>query len=256
MSSTETLAGADAERIKKLIDSLEPDIEEGARSEFGDKSAKAAEELSEIGEPAVGPLIAALPRTTWAHWTLGSIGGEAAFQALCAELRTGDLVRIDAAARALGRIHDPRALEFLRPYASTTSTEIYQAVTEAMTAIEKAPTVELDWLKLDKEDPLGQAKRVWAQLDRIREDDVLRERAIQWHREFIAAMPEFKFKSDQEKGDVWGMLGTLIYYFLNPDRSDIYGGCPEAEHCYEECLKLRPDRHDIWFNLQALHRLK
>jgi hypothetical protein len=250
------LAAADAERIRKLIDSLEPDIEEGMRSEFGDRSAKAAAELSKIGDPAVGPLIRALPRTTWAHWALSLIGRDAAFQALCGELRTGDWMRVEAAARGLGRMRDPRALEFLRPHVSTTSAEVYRAVTEAIASIERAQMGECDWLRLDRENPVGLAKRVWSQFDQIREDATLRERSIQWHREFVAAMPELKFRSDQERGDVWGMLGTLIYYFLNPDRSDIYGSCPEAEHCYEQCLKYTPDRHDIKFNLQALRRLK
>jgi len=256
MTSTESSATADAERIGELINSLEPDIEEGMSSEIGDRSAKAATELSKIGEPAVEPLIRALPRTSWAHYALSLIGGDAAFQALCGELRTGDWMRVEAAARGLGRMRDPRALEFLRPHVSTTSAEVYGAVTEAIANIERAQIGERDWLRLDREDPVGQAKRVWPQFDKIREDSELRERAIQWHREFVAAMPELKFRSDQERGDVWGMLGTLIYYFLNPDRSDIYGGCPEAEHCYEQCLKYTPDRHDIKFNLQALRRGK
>jgi len=224
------------------------------RSEIGDRSSKAAAELSKIGEPAVEPLIQALPRTSWAHYALSLIGGEVAFQALCRELRTGSWRRIEAAARGLGRMKDPRALGFLRPHASTTSAEAYRAVTEAIASIERAQIGEHEWLRLDKENPVGQAKRVWSQFDQIREDVKLRERAIQWHGEFVAAMPDLKFSSDQERGDVWGMLGTLIYYFLNPDRGGIYGSCPEAEHCYEQCLKLTPDRHDIKFNLQALRR--
>jgi hypothetical protein len=45
----------------------------------------------------------------------------------------------------------------------------------------------------------------------------LREETIKWHRGFVAAMPSLQFQSDETRGNIWAMLGTLIYYLKNPD---------------------------------------
>jgi len=152
-------------------------------------------------------------------------------------------------------------LELLKPHLSTRSTEVFDAVTEAISSIERAQIGEEQWLQVDRNNPYDQVKRVWAQLTpsgfhEIRRDNSLRERAIQWHRSFVAAMPELKFASDKERGHAWAMLGTLIFYFLNPEQRFMYKEdiehCPEAVYCYEQCLKYTPDRTDIQKYLRSV----
>jgi len=43
------------------------------------------------------------------------------------------------------------------------------------------------------------------------------------------------------KARAWSMLGTAMYYLLNPSTSTINRPCPEAKFCYEQALKLQPD---------------
>jgi len=112
-------------------------------------------------------------------------------------------------------------------------------------SIESKQIGEKRRFRVDRTNPYGQVKKVWSQFDEIRDDASLRENAIQWHRDFVAAMPKLKFGSDEERGHTWAMLGTLIFYFLNPQKSIIAGQCPEAAHCYEQCLKYTPNRDDI-----------
>jgi len=237
--------------IEPLIDCMEKDIATGMDAELGSTSYYAAVALSKIGQPAVKPLLKALPSTRWAHFALGMIGGEEASQALRNELRTGNWRRIQAASRALGEIGDARALPALKQLTGTRSWEVHQAVTEAIGKIERKEAGE-KWLELDRSDPFGQVKRVWSQFDEIKSDDSLREKAIAWHREFAAAMRSLKFSSDRERGDAWGMLGTLIYYFKNPEASDFYKECEEAAYCYEQCLRCTPERDDIRRHLDSV----
>jgi hypothetical protein len=243
---------AEGRRVAELVAALEPDILAGGDSDITGRSSKAAVELSGIGKPAVQPLIQALFRSSYAHFALGLIGGETAFQALCAELQTGNWRRIEAAAKALGRIGDPRALELLKPHVATRSAEVYQAVSTAIASIERAQLGEERWLQVDRVNPHGQLRRVWSQFDQIRKDPSVREGAIQWYREFVAAMPELSFGSDDERGVAWGMLGTLIYYFLHPQETSIFEKCPEAAYCYERCLEYTPDRVDIRAYLETV----
>lgn len=250
--STSPASKAEGGRIAELITTLEPDIQTGMDSDITGRSSKAAVELSKFGESAVEPLIQALPRSSYAHFALGLIGGERALQALCRELQTGNWRRVEAAAKALGRIGDPRALELLKPFTATTSAEVHQAVTTAIASIERAQIGEERWLQVDRSNPYDQVKRVWSQFREIRDDPSLREGAIQWHRDFVAAMPELSFGSDEQRGDTWAMLGTLIFYFLNPEETMIYGQCPEAAYCYEQCLKYTPDRIDVQHYLKAV----
>jgi len=237
--------------IEPLIECMEKDIATGMDAEMGSRSYHAAVALSKIGQPAVEPLLKALPSTRWAHFALGLIGGEEAFQTLLEELRTGNWRRIQAAARALGEIGNDRALPALKQLTGTSSWEVHTAVTEAIGRIERKKIGE-KWLEVDRRDPLGQVKRVWSQFDEIRANDSLREKAIAWHRDFVAAMPSLPFPSDRERGDVWAMLGTLIYYFKNPETSSIYKECEEAAYCYEQCLRYTPERYDIQSHLKSV----
>jgi len=237
--------------IESLIDCMEKDIATNMDTELGSRSYYAAVALSKMGEPAVKPLLRALPSTRWAHFALGLIGGEEAFQALLKELGTGNWRRIQAASRALGEIGDTRALPALKQLTSSRSWEIHQAVTEAIGKIERKEAGE-KWLEVDRIDPFGQVKRVSSQFDEIRANDGLREKAVAWLREFVAAMPSLKFSSDSERGDAWGILGTLIYYFTNPEASDFYKECEEAAYCYEQCLLYTPERDDIRRNLESV----
>jgi len=236
---------AEKKGIAELIAALEPDIQTGMDADITGRSSEAAIELSKFGEPAVEPLIQALSRSSYAHFALGLIGGERAFQSLCRELQTDNWRRVEAAAKAIGRIGDPRALELLKPHTATRIAEVHRAVTTAIASIKRTQTSEEQRLQIDRNNPYDQIKRVWSQFDEIKYDKSLRDHAIQWHRDFVAALPELNLGSDEERGHTWAMLGTLIFYFLNPQKATITGKCPEAGHCYEQCLKYTPDRDDI-----------
>lgn len=239
-------------RIKVLIASMDEDIKNGFSQELGNTSANAAKELATLGEIAVDQLTQSLHISSYAHWALGLIGGERAFQTLCQELNNHNPRRVAAAAAGLRTIGDPRALPFLRQHLTTQYAEVNKAVSKAIGDIERKQMGEHQWLLVDATDPYGQVKRVWSQFDRIRDDQSLRENAIQWHRSFVEAMPNLQFGSAQDRGHTWAMLGTLIYYFLNPQRSSFSAKCPEAAYCFEQCLKCTPNRQDIRNHLEQV----
>ncbi len=113
-----------------------------------------------------------------------------------------------------------------------------------------------NWV-VDRRDPYGQVRRVWdrfagTRFREIQEDASLREEAIAWHREFVVAMPTLEFQSDETRGDVWGMLGTLIYYFKNPNDTFFSEECEEAAYCFEQCLKYTPKRVDVQAHLRMV----
>lgn len=239
--------------IADLIAKLTPDIREDMDSELGSSSYEAAEELAGMGQPAVEPLMRLLPISSWAHYALGQIGGETAFQALIRELETGNWRRIEAAARALGKMGDERALEPLRRHTGTRSFEIHRAVTEAIAEIEQAHIGIEQLFKIERDNPVGQVERFWSLQEDFRRDPAKRERFMQWHAEFVAAMPGLKFDSDATRGRIWGMLGVMIYYMINPNASYFHTKCPEAAYCFEQCLKYTPDRvTDIGSHLERV----
>jgi len=202
----------------------------------------------------VEPLIEALPRSSWAHYALGLIGGDKAFQALSKELQTGSRLRVHAAAAALGTMGDPRALEPLKRIKPRTEhdPEVYRVIENVISRIERAQIGEERWLQVDREKPFAQVGRVFEMLREMEFDAALRERAIQWHREFVAVMPQLEFKSEGEKGQAWELLGTIIFYLLNPGKQSFNVKCPEAAYCYEQCLKLRPDKKYIRDSLERI----
>jgi len=232
----------DQGKIEKLISKLTPDIKEDIDSELGNDSFKAAEELAQMGQSAIEPLIKMLPISSRAHYALRLIGGETVFQALCRELETRNWRRIEAAARALGKIGDKRALEPLRLHTGTSSFEIHRAVTEAIASIEQANIGIDDFFMVDYANPVKQVERFWSLQKDFSRDPVKRDQFIKWHAKFVADMPKMKFDSDKTRGNVWGMLGTMIYYMINPKDISIYKKCPEAAYCYEQCLKYTPER--------------
>ena len=232
----------DRDKIEKLIARLTPDIKEDMDSELGSDSFKAAEELAHMGHSAIEPLIQMLPISSRAHYALRLIGGETVFQALSHELETGNWRRIEAAARALGKMGDKRALEPLRLHTGTSSFEIHRAVTEAIAAIEQAHIGTDNLFKVDHDNPVEQVERFWSLQNNFRRDSAKRDQFIQWHTKFVADMPDMKFDSDKTRGRIWGMLGIMIYYMINPSDSSIYKKCAEAAYCYEQCLKYTPER--------------
>ena len=239
--------------MRELIAQLKPDILTG-QPDITAQSRGPAVELSEIGEPAVDSLIQALPRSSWAHYALGLIGGEKAFQALSRELETGNRLRVHAGAAALGTMGDPRALEPLKRIKPRTEhdPEVYRVIENAVSRIERAQIGEERWLQVYREKPFAQVCRVFEMLREMQFDAAQRERGIRWHREFVAAMPQLKFKSEGEKGQAWELLGTIIWYLLNPGNQSFNVKCPEAAYCYEECLKLRPDKKYIRDSLERI----
>jgi len=244
----------DQGKIEKLISKLTPDIKEDMDSELGNDSFKAAEELAQMGQSAIEPLIKMLPISSRAHYALRLIGGETVFQVLCRELETRNWRRIEAAARALGKIGDKRALEPLRLHTGTSSFEIHRAVTEAIASIEQANIGIDDFFMVDYANPVKQVERFWSLQKDFSHDPVKRDQFIKWHVKFVADMPNMKFDSDKTRGNVWGMLGTMIYYMINPGDTSIYKKCSEAAYCYEQCLKYTPERMiDIG---QYLERIK
>jgi hypothetical protein len=113
-----------------------------------------------------------------------------------------------------------------------------------------------DWV-VDRRNPYGQVRHVWdrfagTRFREIREDASLKEDAIEWHREFVTVMPGLQFQSDEKRGDMWGMLGILIYYFKNPNDTFFSEECEEAAYCFEQCLKYTPKREDIKANLRMV----
>lgn len=236
---------ANSNEITDLIADLYEDIETGLNPfSSSECSLDAATKLAAIGESAVDALAAALPRTSYAHVTLGMIGGEAAFKALCSELDTGNWRRIAAAARALAEIGDIRALDFLRPHAESNVWELANAIATAMAQIERT-SAGAEHFKVDRDNPYDQVLGMWNDLTSIQHDDALRSEAIKWYHRFIEALPQLRFSSNEQKGDAFAMLGTVIYYLLHPDHSDFYDRCPEAAFCYEQCLKFNPQRTDV-----------
>ena len=105
---------------------------------------------------------------------------------------------VAAAALGLGVMGDPRALPLLRQRWATELYEVHEAVSRVIGNLERKQIGEHDWLQVDTADPYGQLKRIWSQFDVIRGDDLLRARAIQWHSQFVQAMPSSKFGSDEE----------------------------------------------------------
>lgn len=77
-------------------------------------ASEATEEIIDIGEPAVAPLIAALPAAgdiePWLILTLSRIGDRRAFEPLSAHLADGPFVCFAARAHALGKLGDTRAV--------------------------------------------------------------------------------------------------------------------------------------------------
>lgn len=210
----------------------------------------AVKALAKIGEPAVELLKEVLPYKSNAHRALGLIGGEEAFQALINELyRDMRGKGAEAAAEALGDLGDARALNDLKfVQINTTSAEVSRAANYAIAKIERKQIGETEWLKVDKNDPYSQVKRIWEFIEEICDDPLLLETAIAWHTEFVKAMPELPFASEKERGHTWLMLGSLIIYFRNPTIREITAeaitNCKEAEYCFEQCLKYLP-KQDI-----------
>lgn len=239
--------------MRDLIAELKPDIQTG-QPDITAQSHDPAMELSKIGEPAVEPLIEALPRSSWAHYALGLIGGEKAFQALSKELQTGNRLRVRAAAAALGSMGDPRAIEPLKRVKTRMERdpEVYRVIEKVISEIERVQIGEERWLQVDREKPFAQVCRVFDMLGEMQFNAALRERATQWQREFVAAMPELKFKSKREKAQAWELLGTIIFYLLNPRLTSLNVKCPEAAHCYEQSLKLRPHNKSLRDSLERI----
>lgn len=227
--------------IAPLIDFLLNDIETYLIPNYHRESF-AVKALGKIGKSAVKPLIAELPYKSSAHRALGIIGGEEAFCALLVELKTGNWRRAEAAAAALGDHGDDRVLNDLKfAQTNTTSAEVSRAVNYAIAKIERKQIGENEWLKVDKNEPYRQVKRVWEFTEEICADPLLLKNAIAWHIEFVKAMLVLPFTSDKERGHTWLMLGVLMIYFRNPTRMEITAkaikDCKEAEYCFNQCLK-------------------
>ena len=208
-----------------------------------------AEALAGIGQPSVKPLIDSLPESTRAYLALGKIGGEEAFQALFKELKSGNWMRVEAAAKALGEIGDARALDALKViYTNTTSAEISWAAEKAISTIERKQIGESEWLKVDRHDPYAQVNRVWDFREEIvySRDSTLLKTAIEWHSELVKAMPGLSFVSDRDRGFTWVRLGFLIIYFRNRTFQDItadaISDCEEAKYCFQQCLTYFSDQ--------------
>jgi len=241
-------AGTPGIRLLHLLDDLQEDVIQNADTDIDGRSERAALALAGMGALAVEPLIAMLPRSTDAHLALGRIGGERAYQALVAELQAGNWRRVAAAARALGTMGDNRAVRLLEPLLDDPGAEVHRAVTEALARLGRpaaAAAAPGAPPQVDRSDPYAQVKRVWVDLNADRTHPQRLPARIAWHRAFVAAMPTLPFDSDRERGHTWAMLGTLIYYYENPDRSTIDRPCPQAAHCYAECLKYTPERDDV-----------
>ena len=135
------ISSPQAKQILHKLSALEEDILARKDTDIDGRSTKAALALVKMGPLAVDPLIVTLPRSTYAHFALGLLGGERAFQALCEELQSKDWMRITAAAKALQQIGDSRAIPALVPLQNSSSAEVYQAVTTALAALRGEDTI-------------------------------------------------------------------------------------------------------------------
>ncbi|MBA7551764.1 hypothetical protein ES705_44312 [subsurface metagenome] len=100
------------------------------------------------------------------------------------ELRSGNWRRVEAAAKALGEMGDPMALqplnEVLYSQMGRTIAEVYNATSRAIAVIERKQR-GFDWLKVDKEHPWDQVQIVSHHLNELVRDEEERKAAIAWH---------------------------------------------------------------------------
>ena len=244
-SATFVLTKMEGHDVGELIAALGRDLAPDAAPADERSAQRALDALARVGEPAVRPLIAALRHTTHAHEALVRIGGNRVFEALLAELEADDPRRVTAAASALGRMADPRALPALKQHRWSRGHDVRVAVHDAAAAINaiQHEMTEGRWFQVDVEHPHEQVLRVRWQLDHILHDPVLRQRALRWHRDFCATMPRISFASDDKRAETWHLLGTLIFQLLNPDKPLEFAngepptGCPEAAYCFAQSSK-------------------
>ena len=247
-SRTFVLTRAVRQDVGALVAALGRDLEPGAPRADPRAAARAVAALARIGEPAVQALVRALRHTVHAHEALGRIGGEEAFKALCGELNTDDPDRVIAAAGALSQIADPRAIAALKRHRWSRGHEVRAAVAHATAAIEATLREMLEgrWFQVDREHPGDQVQRVSARFQQIAHDPELTDRALRWHHDFCAAMPQMRFASDAERAETWRRLGGLIFQLLNPDKELVFVDgrptieCPEAAFCFAQSRKLHP----------------
>jgi predicted Zn finger-like uncharacterized protein len=242
------LARAAALDVGKLIAALGNPLDPDGHHAEPKAARRALAALCRVGRQAIEPLIDALPHAPLAHAALGLIAGEEAFKALCAELDSDEPRRVVAAAEALGRIGDPRALAALKERRRSRDADIRAAVHEAAEAIEavRAEMTEGHWFAVDPQRPAEQVHKVHHQLPHILHDPPLRQRALRWHHNFCAAMPQMTFHSDAERAETWRRLGTLIFKLLNPGRPLVLRDgqptveCPEAAYCFHQARQHQP----------------
>ncbi len=134
--------------VAELVSNLPADIEKDG-AVFGWNADEAVTAVVAHGKEAVDELIPALSRSSFAHISLSLIGGDKAVNALLGELETWNWRRQQAAANALGRIGDPRALPSLREHASASSAEVSQAVNAAICKIQRKHGIKEESLPVD-----------------------------------------------------------------------------------------------------------
>lgn len=236
-------------RIKKLIEGFERDINSNSVRLVAPNRSK-AKEVSTYGELAIEPLSKVLHISTDAHYALGIIGGERAFQLLIKELKTNNDKRIKASASALGGIGDMRAIEYIQSSSIGNSGFAGRVIIQ----IKEKNNVSINDEEIDRTNPLGQLKGKWSEYDGLRiklgisggyRYKQQQKDFISWLRKLKNQMTELKFTSTEDKLHAWRMLGIMLYYLENPDATSFYKECEDAAYCFEQYLTIKPDENDI-----------
>ncbi len=242
--------------IKKLIKQFDQDIESDRVMLVAPKRIE-AKKAAEYGEEAVSFLKDALKVSTDAHYALGEIGGDKAFEVLTDELKSYNKKRVNAAATALANMGDMRAIEHIK----NSSLDPMRAG-DLIGFIKEKNDVSLDE-DIDTGRPLEQLKEKWTEFMNLKNRLSMsggyrykeqQKQALSWLSRYKEQMETLNFNTTDEKLHAWRMLGILIYYLNNPDDTSFYNECDDAADCFERYLSIKPDEKDIKDMLSSIKK--
>jgi len=234
-------------KIKKLVSKFNDDIK-NSRPMLGIPQRTEAKEAAKYGEKAIEYIKPALSVSTDAHYALGLIGGDKAFNVLVEELEAYDPKRVNSAATALANMGDMRAIQYIK-----NSSLDSMRVGDLISFIKKKNDVSLND-DIDANNPLGQLKEKWTEFNGLKVNLSLgsahryrgqQKEALEFLNRYKDQMETLNFSSTNDKLHAWRMLGILLYYLNNPDDNGFYSKCEEAEYCFRKYLEIKPDEADI-----------
>jgi len=234
-------------KIKKLVSQFSNDIK-NSRPMLTIPQRIEAKEAAKYGEKAIEYIKPALSVSTDAHYALGLIGGDRAFDMLVEELGSYNPKRVNSAATALANMGDMRAIKYIK----NSSLDSMRSG-DLISFIKKKNTVSLND-EIDTANPLSQLKEKWTEFNGLKVNLSLgsanryrsqQKEALEFLNRYKDQMETLNFSSTNDKLHAWRMLGILLYYLNNPDDNGFYSKCEEAEYCFREYLAIKPDEADI-----------